>query len=156
MARKPLELDEHPAFQERFWTLERWFWAGFALVVLAGLLGLLGGGGLFSRSTARAGTSALDYPTVARWQSDVTLELDLAPGVTTITLLPSLTDVFDIEHILPQPDEENLGPDGIVLVFGTASGGHVTMAVRANRPGPARWGIRLGPDELSISTLVMP
>lgn len=156
MARKPLELDEHPAFQERFWTLERWFWAGFALVVLAGLLGLLGGGGLFSRSTARAGASALDYPMVARWQSDVTLELDLAPEVTTITLPPSLTDVFDIERILPRPDEENPGPDGIALVFRTSSGGHVTLAVRATKPGPASWEIRLGTAELKIFTLVMP
>ncbi|KFL25518.1 hypothetical protein JP74_18655 [Devosia sp. 17-2-E-8] len=156
MARKQLELAEHPTFQERFWTVERWFWAGFAVVVLAGLLGLLGGGGLFSRSTASVGASAIDYPTVTRWQSDDTLELDLAPGVTAITLLPSLTDVFDIEHILPRPDEENLGPDGIVLVFRTSSGGHVTLAVRAIKPGPASWEIRLGPAKLKISTLVMP
>jgi len=157
LARKSLELDEDPAFQERFWTIERWCWLGFAALVLAGLLGLFGGGGVFSRASLAMSGASLDYPAVTRWQSDDTLEVDLSGDARTVTLPRSLTEAFDIERILPRPSLETPSPLGTILTFGEHSGGHVSMAIRATKPGLVTWSIKLGTEDIpEITTMVMP
>ncbi|MBL0968407.1 MAG: hypothetical protein IBJ02_04785 [Brevundimonas sp.] len=88
-----LELGEDTGFQRRFWRIQRIAWAGFALVIVAALLGLTGAGGPLSRSVVRTPDGLIDSPRISRWSAAEELRfelsgrdgarIDLSPGFAT-------------------------------------------------------------------------
>lgn len=134
-----LQLEERRGFQERFWRVQRWAWAGFGLVVLAALAGLTGSGGPLSRATLELGAGSIDYPSVARWQAADSLTLQLAPGRAGRTLLLSsgFAESFEIETVHPAPLLWESGADGHRMRFAVDAGAPVTihLHVRPLKPG---------------------
>jgi hypothetical protein len=156
-----LQLEEHRGFQERFWTVERWAWLFFGLILLAALAGLAGGGGFLSHSTIVTDAGEVDYPRVSRWESadEVTVTFGLPAGEHRLTLSPQFSQFFQIEDIQPMPDQSLTSPTGEVMVFRSENGppSKVVLHLRAQRPGLARYDISLnGGDPVGVTTLVLP
>ncbi|HEV7321791.1 MAG TPA: hypothetical protein VGO04_24565 [Ensifer sp.] len=132
-----LQLDENRRFQERFWQAERWAWGFFALIVMAGLLGLTGAGGPFARSQASAGASQIDYPRVARWQAADRITISFAPHAATerkLLLSRRFRELISLQDAQPHP----------VRWESTAAGEELTFLVRPNEAASAT--LRIKPE----------
>jgi hypothetical protein len=156
-----LQLEEHRGFQERFWTIERWAWAVFGLILLGALAGLAGGGGFFAHATIASEAGEVDYPRVARWESpdEITVRFGSSGAEHRLILSPRFSEYFQIEDIQPMPDRSLVSPAGEVMVFPSEHGppAKVVLHLRAQRPGLARYDVSLdGGNPVGVATLVLP
>lgn len=146
-----LELDTDPAFQERWWRVERVAWLAMGLIVLAALAGLTGAGGPLSRGQAQAGAATIDYPRIARWQSAEDATIRFAPdasGEVDVLLSPAVAEAFDVEAMQPDAVRASTTAEGHRLTFDLGDGRgskSVTLSLRPDQPGlPAQGTVRIG------------
>ena len=157
-----LPLEEDRAFQERFWTLERWAWAVYGLVVLVAAVGLTGAGGPLARTTADLGGGSIEYPRVSRWQTADMLVVTFARATAerrTLTLSPGFAEAFQLAGTQPPAVAAAASSDGDELIFAVPAGETATVRLhlRANQPELARYLVRIdGGEGHSLSTLVLP
>ncbi|MBI1178975.1 MAG: hypothetical protein GC201_00350 [Alphaproteobacteria bacterium] len=156
-----LQLDEHRAYQERLWTVERWAWAGFVAITIAAALGATGSGGPLARSRDGLEGGTVEHPRVTRWQTADEMSVELAPGggERTLFLGPAFPRAFAIEEVQPQPAAVEVGPDGEALHFRTSGGGpaRIVLSLRARHPGLARYAARIDDGAArTLSTLILP
>jgi hypothetical protein len=136
-----LELCEHRGFQERFWTVQRWAWVGYGVMIGAALLGLAGEGGVFARARIEAGNNTIDHPRFARWQTQDSISIAFAPSGATerrVLLSPEFVRGLAVEAVQPQ----------LAQSIASAAGEQLTILVRSNEPGSAT--LRIKPDAPGI------
>lgn len=150
-ATAPLEIDVDPAFQERWWRVERVAYLLMGALVIAALCGLTGAGGPLSRGQVQAGGATIDYPRIARWQSAEDASIRFAPDTTgevDVLLSTRFAEAFDVEGVQPQPVSAGSTAAGHRLTFdlGTARGSKtVVLSLRPAHPGlPDRGTVRIG------------
>lgn len=160
-AAEQLELDEHRSFQEKVWTVQRWAWIGYGLIIMAALLGFAGEGGLFSRSQIRAGTTEIDVPRIARWQTGETISISLAASSETerrILLSPELGRQLAIEGAQPQPLRSTATAAGEELVVLVRPGepGTVRIRIKPDTPGVLRGTIAIDGAAAAVTLIILP
>jgi len=156
-----LQLTEHRSFQEKFWTVERFAWAAFLIVVILAALGLTGDSGVFGRATATLPGATLDYPSIARWEApdQFNLHFDAGDPQRTVLLSPQFAASFLIEQIQPEPDSSQARADGTLMVFRVLDGGptDITWLMRAKSPGLGTYEIAVdGGAAASLGILTLP
>jgi hypothetical protein len=156
-----LQLEEHREFQERFWTVERWAWVGFGLILIFALSGLAGGGGFLAHATITMEAGEVDYPRITRWESadEVTVTFGSPGDEHRLTLSPQFSQYFQIEDIQPLPARSATSPAGEVMVFQSENGpqSKVVLHLRPQRPGLAGYEVSLdGGDPVGVTTVVLP
>lgn len=160
---RALDLDDEPAFQQRYWRVQRVGWGAFALIVVAALLGFTGAGGPFASSRLVGASGSLDYPRVARWAAANELSVRFSgPASTgTVEVDRAFFEVFGVDGIQPSPTTSTLTAMGQRFTFDrtdAAGGDTVTFQVRPRRVAfPVRAQVRIGEGEpLRFSTIVLP
>lgn len=160
-----LEINEDLEFEHRSWQVQRVAWAILGLVVLAALLGLLGGGGPLS--VARAGQGSpleITYARFARHNNPVEMAVRLRPGAAPgdearLWISSAYLDAVKIERIEPEPAQVVLGADRVTYVFrqGAGEGGRVVLHIMPQHVGrhEARVGLEGGPEH-TLSQIVYP
>lgn len=113
-----LEIDEDLPFLRRSWQVERAGLALFALLVLAGFLGLFGEGAL-SRTSVRSGegTLSLEYLRFARRGATTELRISLAPageGSARLWIGHGYLHEVEVTAITPEPQSVQSTQDGVV------------------------------------------
>lgn len=156
-----LQLEDHPAFQQRFWMMQRVAWGAFGVVLLVALAGFTGSGGLFSRAEIAVAEGRLDYPRVARWQTPETLRIAFSAGDERHRLLFSsgFEEDFALEQILPQPEREQMTADGLLLEFAATAGAASTAVLDISPRSPGLASFTLGIDRsppLRVTVVVLP
>ena len=135
-----LQIDQALDFQQRFHVVQRVVWSVLALVPLAAVAGLFGGG-LFSETTAgsRAAGVTVTYERFARItdESEIDLRLARADGPTAVTIRRALLDRYQISEIRPEPLRVVTRPDRIEYVFAASASGTALFAVAPDKVGPA-------------------
>jgi hypothetical protein len=118
-----LDIDQDLAFQKRAWVAQRIAWVLMALVLLAALLGLLGGGPL-SKATSggEGGPLQVEYLRLARHRAPATLQIRLAPGTAPqsearVWLDQTYLEGITIETVFPEPQSVEAGPERVTYVF---------------------------------------
>lgn len=164
------QIEEDPQFEVRLWRLQRYCWGVMVAVLVAALLGLLGGGGPLAHATARLddGSLRLEYERFARREAATTLTFSLPvprdpPGTVSIRLNRSFVEAAQLERVEPEPVRVVAGAGEIVYVVDAAEAardGTVQIRVLA-RPtragtlsGQARRGTR--PEPLRFQLFVYP
>ncbi|MDG9704801.1 GspH/FimT family protein [Streptomyces sp. DH37] len=119
-----LQIQEAEGFQRKEWAFERVGWAVMALILLAALLGLFGGLGVFRSVSASdaSGAVTVDYPRLTRHTARTELEVAtgaaaVREGQVVLTLSSDWVDGADIGRVIPEPDTWSSGPDGLRLTF---------------------------------------
>jgi len=156
-----LQLQERREYQENFWRLERWAWAGFLLLTVAAALGVTGGGGPLSRNVVETAGGKLDYPAIGRWQTPDRFVVHFPAGPTdrSLTFDPRFAQSFQIDDVRPRPVAVEGGRQGETLHFRLAGGGpaEITLHVTPLRPGRIHYRAILGTDEPSdMTTILLP
>lgn len=141
-----LQLAEDAAFQRKDWAAERVSWALIALVVLAAVIGLLGGGGPAASATLADDASGvtLEYDRFTRIQrpTSLTLHARARPGESGVPLFISndyLRGVA-VSGVTPEPEQVRAVENGLEFVFNAEPGARIAVRfeLEAHRPGMHR------------------
>lgn len=120
-----LQIQQNIRFQEREWRLQRLGWIVFVAIVIAAVLGLFGGGGVFAQKRIDTGTGfALEFSRFERSGAFTKLRIDAQPNGATqnefsIWIDRQYLHDFDIENITPTPVRSELTGETLSFVFST-------------------------------------
>lgn len=154
-----LQIADNRRFQRRFWKVERVAWVFFAAVVVAGLAGLTGGGGYFSRQQVQLSEAIVDLPRVSRWEDSDHILLTFTSDAPTYTIRlgGGFNGAFSIDQVQPQPARSRAVPGGLEMEFsGVGSGGTARIGIMPSAPGLATLSLGVGGNETSVRVLVLP
>jgi hypothetical protein len=161
-----LQIDQDLEFQRRMWRMQRVGWVIMGLIILAGLLGFLGGGPISRAEVGdRAGSLLIRYDRFERTLSPATLRLAVAPGTTTegqarIKLQYPFLNKIEVQDVQPQPQSVEATSDGLVYVFsvGNVRGPvEITFRYRPEQMGLVSGGVGIEDGELvMLSQFVYP
>ena len=116
-----IQLSDDPPFSRASWKFERAGWIGLTAFLLAGFAGVLGPG-LFSGSTARDGTGAVQirYDRSGHFRSDGTLEARVRPGggVASLWIDDQYLENVEIQSVRPEPSGTRTEAGGSTYLFG--------------------------------------
>jgi hypothetical protein len=124
------------------WQAQRVAWGLMAVLVLAGLLGLLGSGPLGRRSvTTPDGTVRVEYERYLRRGTPTMLLIRMRPTnpgapVLALRLAQPYLDRMRVERVFPPPRRVQAGRDHVTLDF----------EVDARQPGPLTVAIHMLPE----------
>lgn len=162
-----LQIDEDIAFERREWTIQRVTFIVLLAIVIAGLLGALGGPGPLSAATlGESGASLrLTYERFIHVLEAHALSFEVRPtdaSAGTVSLALGLDYLRDIEvqRVHPEPETVQAASDRLIYTFALASPGEtirIQFTVRATRFGVlgGRIGFESGPA-FDIRQLVYP
>lgn len=121
--RGSLDIAEDLDFQRGDWRAQRAGWICITLVLLAALAGFLGGGPL-SRAVASTADGALsvEYQRFERFQSPTQLTVRfggavIEDGSASIWIDRDYSERMRIEHVVPQPESVEIGPNRLTYRF---------------------------------------
>jgi hypothetical protein len=160
------EIHEDPRIERRHWLYERIVWALMALVVLAEILGLFGGGAL-SRSAVEASSDGLrlEYNRFSRRTSPTHLRVHVQPGSAAggevrVWIDRTYLDDVDVQRVTPEPEHVELGSERLIYVFRSGdptAGAEIAFAVEPQSWGKIRGraGVE-GGEEVAFTQIVFP
>lgn len=160
-----LQIDEDMRFQRREWVVQRVGWVVILVLLIAGLLGALGGDGVLSHRAARAGPLALEYERFTRQRRPTSLHVRVDPasaidGQVRVWLDQSVLDRIDIERIEPEPVETRADDERVVYQLALADPARPARVTIAYQPADlgvmrVRLGV-VGGDEIAVDQIVYP
>lgn len=160
------DINQDLDFSQREWIVERVGWVVMALLVLAGLLGLLGRGPLTDKVARDANQQAwVEYYSIDHADAASELRLHIEPGVVPadqmrLTLNSAYLDRIEVESIEPEPAAQQLTGEGVAFVFAlTEPGRPVDLTVHYHFVEYGRAAATLaieGGPQLSFSQFVLP
>ncbi|WP_156640363.1 hypothetical protein [Bosea sp. PAMC 26642] len=156
-----LELDEHRAFQEKYWTVQRWAWVGYGLIIVAALLGFSGEGGMFARAQIQAAGNEIDYPRFARWQTEDTISIAFAStgeADRRILLSPDFGRSIAIEGAQPRPSKSSATAAGEELIVHVRPGDRAMAKIRIkpDAPGIVRGTVSIDGAPAAVTLIILP
>lgn len=136
-----LQVDQDLKFEKAEWKAERVGWIVMAILLLAGLAGLLGPGPLSARVAGDPASRLwIEYNKFERRESPCKVILHVTPGSTTSRIRFSQDFVrnVQIEHVDPEPERTEAAIDGYSFPFAfrdTRTESVVTVYYRPDKIG---------------------
>ncbi len=155
-----LQIEQALDFQNRFHVVQRIAWWVLALVPVAAVAGLFGGG-LFSETTAGGRTAGMTvtYDRFARITADTQIELRLerADGPTAVTISRALLDRYQVSEIRPEPVRVVTRPDRVEYLFAASASGTALFAVQPDDVGSSSGTVTVaGGAPVRVNQFVFP
>ncbi len=147
---------DYEAFHRRDWKVQWWARIVFALVLLAAVAGVFGGGPL-ARVSASSGELRLDYDRFIREKSR--LVLHLSPGGSAAHVrIDGLMDPDDELRTRPQPREEHADGSSRRLTFDAEPGTPLVILIewKPSHPGLREGAVETDGGRLEIWSLIYP
>lgn len=138
-----MQLEEDPDFQTRSWRVQRLVWFLGLLVLIAGLLGFVGGGPLSADELELTGGTRIHYPKFARFDHEERLRIEFPSGGPAQILIGG-----ELQHSAEpsvQPEQALVSANGILYQFKQTSGGEVEFRFQPQRAG--RWSFAFASGE---------
>jgi hypothetical protein len=159
-----LEIEQDLDYQRWEWLFERVAWVALAVVVLAALLGLLGGGGPFSSVTLAAPEDSLTLRHERFLHNHTTTALTVAAipgrdGELRLWFDRDYLDAFELRTVTPQAGRVEAGRDRVTFCFRSQDDGPLTVHFHLEPRRVGRVAGRLGVDggeSLLFSQFVYP
>jgi hypothetical protein len=159
-----LERERDLLFQHREWTIQRGGWLVMMAIIIAALIGLLGGGPL-SSATAEAGPLQLQFSRFERRHAPTELEVTLTSSAVSqdqveVWISTDYLAGAEITSIVPEPEEVSETEDQLVYRFSIDDQTQtptILFALEYDDPGltTGRMGVTDGP-ELTFWQFVYP
>lgn len=142
-----LEVPTDLHMQRATWAIQRGAWLAMAAIILAGILGLFGGGA-FGRTTVEQAGMRVEYERFCRLASPTTVDVRIeasSEGEARIWVARGYIDRAGIERVEPTPARVESSDDGLTYVVTATTPGKPTRVrfhLRPDRPGPLGGRIR--------------
>jgi hypothetical protein len=165
--RKPIQppplpegVQDHGAFQRRFWAVQRTAWMVFALILIACLLGLLGRGGMFSTKIVESAGGTIEIPAISRWNApdEMRISLPASDRDQTVFVDPRFLEAFSIEGVDP-PQIATVREDGrIGYVFSSdrTAPAQIVFRLQTQQPGLRTFTVGIDGGVGEHSTFILP
>jgi hypothetical protein len=153
-----LQIDQSLDFQRRFQRLQTAAWRVLALVPIAAVAGLFGGG-LFSEVTARGAGVTVSYDRFGRRTVDTELQVEVtrARKPVAVSISRGFLDGYDISEVRPQPEHVRAQPDRLVFSFAALPRASVSFTLQPNRLGSSSGTVKVdGSRPVQLRQLVYP
>ena len=158
--RLPDGVIDHGEFQRRAWIFQRCAWIGFALILIACLLGLLGRGGPLSRQTVVLPGGTIDVPAISRWNApdEIKVVFQSSPNDRHLILDSRFLESFSIDDINPQQNSVAFEGGRAHYIFPSDPSGESAVVLRVNtqKPWLRHFTIGIGEDGVDRSVFVFP
>ena len=156
----PEGIDDHSLFQQRAWRAQRWAWVGFAVILVAALLGALGRSGPLSQQELTLAAGRLELPSITRWNAPDELRVFFSPSSSDrrLVLDPAFLTIFSIEGVDP-PQKAAVHENGRVdYVFpgDPSATSQVIFRLQTQNPGLHSFRIGIDQDVVERSVFVLP
>ena len=155
-ANRQLDLEEDEAFEKAEWRVQRIGWLLWALVLIAGLAGLLGTGPLSNaQATTPDGDLTVSYDRFLHYHQPAQLEIELrgrdqnAEGAD-LKVSQTLLNRIQIHRIQPEPERRQIVPDGVIYSFARSSDAQtckIVFHIEFERMGKSVGGLGLSGNE---------
>ena len=152
-------------FQERWWIVERALWVVFLLVIAAGVSGILGRGGVFSRGyfAAPDGSCTVEYERVAHFGTPLRLILHFNPAGQqqhdfALWMGRESARELGFQRSIPAPANAVLDDDGETLLFPAAEQhGDVVLMMQPATFGRLHLQLAIaGSERADLPIIVLP
>lgn len=160
-----IELEHNERALTNDWRVQHVGWWVFAVFIVAGLLGVFGGGPL-SRAVQRDDQAGLEleYERIARWDAPLLMRLTILPrpsrdGAAGIWIANEYLQRASIESINPPPLRSVSHADRTLYEFpmGNQGSGTITFEFRPQRSGLCT--LHIGRDEdqgMRVKQMILP
>ncbi|MEX2170575.1 MAG: hypothetical protein WD851_14765 [Pirellulales bacterium] len=161
-----LEIDDDAALHQIEWRIQHAGWLIWGVIIAAGLLGLLGSGPISSATATAADDSlSIDYDRFVHYHHPllVTARIDTSQfteGELNLKISRRFLDRLRLIRVEPEPQRQQIAPDGVIFTFATADLPKVAMVqfrLEYEKAGTSRGRIELlGRDPVVFSQFVYP
>lgn len=150
-----LQSNEDPAFQERFWVIQRFAWGLGAGILVLAIAGATGSGGVFASRSIGTG-KAFHFDRVARVEAPTRLIFRPDSAEPSIFLSQSYLDHVRLLRIQPPPNAIAADATGVSWRYRDAPS-EVRIDVIPEDSGTIRGTAGVGPgDPLPFTQRVLP
>lgn len=101
-----LEIDEQLHLQEKGWVIQRVGWIIIILVMIAGGLGVFGGG-LLSKKSSSSGSIKAEYERFFRYETEMKVLIESSNHISSISFSQQYLKDFRIVRFVPEFDNNN-------------------------------------------------
>jgi hypothetical protein len=131
-----LQIDQSLDFQRRFERVQTIAWRILALLPVAAVAGLFGGG-LFSQVTAGGAGLRVSYDRFGRMSADTQLEVTVkrAQPPVTVSISRGFLDGYDVSEVRPEPEHVTAQAGRVVFAFAALPGASVALTLQPKRVG---------------------
>jgi hypothetical protein len=153
-----LQIDQSLDFQRRFDRVQTVAWRILALVPVAAVAGLFGGG-LFSQVTAGGAGVEVSYDRFGRRSVDTQLEVRVTRArlPITVSISRAFLDGYDVSEVRPQPERVTAYADRLVYSFAALPGASVAFTLQPQRLGSGTGTVTVsGSRPVQLHQLVYP
>ena len=160
MGKVAVQINDNPAFQRRFWVVQRLVWVALTIVVILALAGLTGGGGRFTQGTVGDHTFTLSYPVLARRDAaaQVTITVAGPRDAARVHVEQAFLNRFHITDMSPAPTDVAATPWGQSYRFALTGDGlrSIRLTIVPQGAGRTDYAIVVDGHMALLSTLVLP
>jgi hypothetical protein len=153
-----LQIDQSLDFQRRFQRIQTVAWWLLALLPVAAVLGLFGGG-VFSTVTAGGGGATVSYDRFGRLSASTQLEVTLrrTSGPAVVSISRGFLDGYDLSEVRPRPERVTTGAGRLDFAFASTAGGRVAFTLQTQRLGSNSGTVAVtGSRPVRVRQLVYP
>ena len=146
----PHGLKEARAFQEKFWTAQRFVWVLFGVLILGAAFGLTGNDGyLAEREAGDASGAHYRYAVITRSEGRdlVVANLPARGGEASMFLSRDFLDLYTVLHMQPLPERSLDSTAGSTLFFPVAPGTSVTVRLELEARSAGLFRVSIGSNE---------
>ena len=153
-----LQIDQSLDFQRRFERVQKVAWRLLALLPVAAVAGLFGGG-VFSQVTARGAGVTLSYDRFGRRSVDTKLQVTVLRARTPVAVSISrgFLDGYDVSEVRPQPQRVTASAGRLTFTFAALPGASVRFTLQPQRLGSGSGTVTVtGSQPVHLHQLVYP
>ncbi|MDA0180574.1 hypothetical protein OJ997_09745 [Solirubrobacter phytolaccae] len=153
-----LQIDQSLEFQRRFRRVQKLAWRVLALLPVAAVAGLFGGG-LFSQTTAGSAGATVSYERFGRRSVDTQLEVTVARArrPVAVSVSRAFLDGYDVSEVRPPAERVTAHADRLVFDFTALAGASVSFTLTPKRLGSGRGTVTVaGSRPVRVHQFVYP
>jgi hypothetical protein len=154
-----LEINQDLKFQRRMWRAERLGRIGLFLLLFAGALGVLGGGGWLSEKErlSPTGSIQLKYVAFERRDTEATLRIRLVPGLSEFWIDSHYLEKANFIDLRPAAERSEMSGGRTRFLYRSSDGPlNISLSLKPRLIGPLRGRIGTGEDWVSMDQWVLP
>ena len=155
-----IEVNQDLDFQRAEWRFQRLAWVALALVAVASILGVFGGGPVAQTSSSSPGGELrVEHERIARRNAVTRFVLNFprAKGEIGISLPSDYLKISELRSVMPQPSRTESGAGSSTLYFNLQPGAVVTFVFERHVTGLQTLDLGLnGRSALRLKQFVLP